>query len=349
MGVTEFFFQLTPEVVLHAAERAGLRPTGHCTPLTCLENRVYDVRLEDERQVVMKFYRPGRWSRAALEEEHRFLRDLVEAEVPVCAPLEITAEGGTLAVHEGLHFAVWPRTGGRSPDELRDEDIEVLGRLLARLHNVGAIRGAAARPELDAHSRVREPLELLTRKGALPPSCADRYAAAATAVADHYENLARETPLHRIHGDCHFGNLLRGRDGWFFLDFDDFAVGPAVQDIWMLLPGRDAEGRRQRALLIEAYRQFRPFDDVWLALVEPLRAMRYVWYAAWIARRFEDPAFPDAFPHFGSETYWQRETTDLEEQLAILREEKRIEEGERDGATVAGEPELTNEDFFWDL
>jgi Ser/Thr protein kinase RdoA (MazF antagonist) len=347
--VTEFFFQLTPEVVLQAAERAGLRPTGHCTPLTCLENRVYDVRLEDERQVVMKFYRPGRWSRAALDEEHRFLRDLVEAEVPVCAPLAIAEGGGTLAVHEELHFAVWPRTGGRSPDELRDEDIEVLGRLLARLHNVGAIRGSEARPELDAYSRVREPLELLTRKGALPPSCAERYIAAANAVADHYEALVDETPLHRIHGDCHFGNLLRGQDGWFFLDFDDFAVGPAVQDIWMLLPGRDAEGRRQRALLIEAYRQFRPFDDAWMALVEPLRAMRYVWYAAWIARRFEDPAFPDAFPHFGTETYWQRETTDLEEQLAILRKEKRVEEGEREEAAVSEEPELTNEDFFWDL
>ncbi len=348
--MTEFFFQLTPEVVLQAAEGAGLRPTGHCTPLTCLENRVYDVRLEDERHVVMKFYRPGRWSRRALEEEHGFLRDLVAAEVPVCAPIAIAAGGETLSTHEGLHFAVWPRTGGRSPDELADTDIEVLGRLLARLHNVGATRGSEARPHLDAASRVRVPLAFLETHECLPPSCARRYSEAALAIADHYDEIVRDTPLHRIHGDCHFGNLLRGQEGWFFLDFDDFAVGPAVQDVWMMLPGRDAEGRRQRALLIEAYRQFREFDDRWIALVEPLRAMRYVWYAAWIARRFEDPAFPDAFPHFGTESYWQRETTDLEDQLAIVRKEKAVEEGDRDEAEpVEEEPELTNEDFFWDL
>jgi Ser/Thr protein kinase RdoA (MazF antagonist) len=168
---------------------------------------------------------------------------------------------------------------------------------------------------LSADGFVDEPLAYLEAQDFLPPSCARRYRAAAQAVAREYAQRSREVPVHRIHGDCHRGNLLRGREGWFFLDFDDFVVGPAVHDVWMLVPGRDAEGAHQREILIEAYRQFRDFDDRWLALVEPLRALRFVSYAAWIARRWDDPAFPSAFPHFGTHEYWERETLDLEEQL----------------------------------
>jgi Ser/Thr protein kinase RdoA (MazF antagonist) len=165
-------------------------------------------------------------------------------------------------------------------------------------------------------------------------------------VAALYESWSAGVPVHRIHGDCHVGNLLRGDEGWFFLDFDDFVVGPAVQDVWMLLPGRDAEGQRQRQRLLEAYRQFRDFDSRWLRLVEPLRGFRFVFYAGWIARRWEDPAFPSAFPHFGSDAYWDAETRDLEDLAERLLRggdvpaELRREEPER---------ELTNEDFFWDL
>ena len=342
------FHGLTPDRVLGAVERAGLRPTGHCTPLVCLENRVYDVRLADGAHVVVKFYRPGRWGAAAVLEEHAFLADLRAAEIPVCAPLALR-DGATLGRADDLLYAIWPRTGGRSRDELSDAEIEVLGRLLARIHNVGATRDAPHRPRLDARARALEPLEFLERSGFLPPACARRYAAAARGLAALYAERSAGVPLHRIHGDCHMGNLLLGDEGWFFLDFDDCVVGPAVQDVWMLLPGRDAEGARQRAHLLAAYRQFREFDPRWLELVECLRGMRFVWYAAWIARRWEDPAFPDAFPHFGSEEYWERETRDLEDQLERIAGTDREPAAGVGRAALQAPPELTNKDFFWDL
>ncbi len=364
--MSDSFLSLGPDGALRAVEAAGLAPTGHVTPLTCLENRVYDVRLEDAgvaSHVVIKFYRPGRWSRAAILEEHAFLADLRRAEVPVCAPLAWDGREGqegpeghrTLGEQDGLLYALWPRTGGRSPDEIRDDALPVLGRLLARIHAVGAAGEAPARPRYDAATRVREPLAALEAGRFLPDACARRYRAAAEAVAELYEARSRGVPVHRIHGDCHRGNLLErpaqgdpGESRWFFLDFDDFGVGPAVQDVWMLLPGRDAEALRQRARLLDAYRELRDFDDAWLALVEPLRALRFVWYAGWIARRWHDPVFPDAFPHFGSEEYWERETRDLEDQArGIAREAEARDAG---GAAAGDEaPALTNEDYFWDL
>jgi Ser/Thr protein kinase RdoA (MazF antagonist) len=348
-AVSDYFFGLTPDRVLHAVERAELLPTGHCTPLVCLENRVYDVRLDGGSHVVVKFYRPGRWSREAILDEHRFLFDLRDGDIPVCVPRELSS-GVTLADIEGIHYAIWPRTGGRARDELSDDEIAILGRLLARIHNVGAAREVAARPILDAENRLLEPLALLESSGALPPSCARRYVEAAREIAELYRDRSADVPRHRIHGDCHLGNLLLGDEGWFFLDFDDFVSGPAVQDVWMLLPGRDREGERQRAVLLEAYRQFREFDDRWLELVELLRGMRFVWYAAWIARRFADPAFPDAFPHFGSESYWERETLDLVEQLDLVRgHDPGLPPAEERKPGEPGADELTNKDFFWDL
>jgi len=344
--VSEFFFELTPDRVLGAVEAGGFEPTGHCTPLTCLENRVYDLRLEDGSHVVAKFYRPGRWSREAILDEHRFLVALHEAEIPVCAPLAF-GDGETLHEAEGIHYAVWPRTGGRAPEEFDDEQLAVLGRLLARIHNVGAVGEARHRMRLSSATAAFEPLGFLEESGFLPPEFRKRYRAAVEEVAALYDAWSEGVPVHRIHGDCHVGNLLHGDAGWFFLDFDDFAVGPAVHDVWMLLPGRDAEGARQRGMMIEAYRQFRDFEPGWLRLVEPLRAFRFVFYAAWIARRWEDPAFPAAFPHFGTTEYWERETVDLEELAGRL-----LRGGDVPGALrrdADAEPELTNEDFFWDL
>ncbi len=340
--MSEFFFRLTPDHVLGAVEAGGWRPTGHCSALGSLENRVYDVRLEDGSHVVAKFYRPGRWTRDAILEEHALLADLRAAEIPVCAPLAFP-DGETLHREADIWYAVWPRTGGRSPDELDDEELQILGRLLARIHNVGATRDAPHRRRLSGDAFAREPLAELERLGQLPPACARRYRTAALRLADVYDERSRGVPVHRIHGDCHTGNLLHGREGWFFLDFDDFVVGPAVQDVWMLVPGRDAEAERQRAVLVAAYREFRDFDARWLGLVEPLRALRFVHYAAWIGRRFEDPAFPAAFPHFGTAEYWENETRDLEEQLA------RVERAEPGAPEPAPEPELANKDFFWDL
>jgi Ser/Thr protein kinase RdoA (MazF antagonist) len=347
--VSDFFYELTPDRVLTAVEGAGFAPTGHCSPLTCLENRVYDLRLEDGTHVIAKFYRPNRWSREGILDEHRFLADLREAEIPVCAPL-VFADGETLRTVEGIHYALWPRVGGRAPDEFDDAQVQILGRLLARIHNVGAAADAPHRLRLEPETSALEPLAFLEDRGFLPAECRRRYRAAVEEIAALYRAWSEGVPVHRIHGDCHTGNLLRGSDGWCFLDFDDFVVGPAVHDVWMLLPGRDAEGARQRALLIEAYGQFRVFNARWLRLVEPLRAFRFIFYAAWIAKRWEDRAFPAAFPHFGTAEYWQNETRDLEDLLGrLLRGEALDSGGERDDRAASGEPELTNEDFFWDL
>lgn len=315
---TDLFFSLTPDWVLRAVEAGGFAPTGHIMALHCLENRVYDLKLEDGSHVVAKFYRPGRWSYDAILEEHDFLFDLDDAEVPVCAPLQFE-DGESLHEVEGIYYAVWPRTGGRSPEELDDGQVEILGRLVARIHNVGALHPVEERGKLDGTSYALKPLEYIEAQGFLPPEWAGRYRNIVEQIANLYDELAEGVPTFRIHADCHYGNLLNRGDGWFFLDFDDFVEGPAVQDVWLLVPGRDEEGARQRDIFIDSYRTFREFEPRWMGLVEPLRALRYVRYAGWIARRWNDPAFPRSFPHFNSETYWQKETLDLEEQLRVIR------------------------------
>ena len=346
---SEFFFRLSPERVLQAVDAAGFVPSGHCFALNALENRVYDVRLEDGRHLVAKFYRPGRWSRDTILDEHRLLAALTEAEIPVCAPLRFP-DGDTLHEIEAIHYALWPRTGGRSPDELRDDQIEVLGRLLARIHAIAADLGVAHRRTLDAESVPLEALDVIEAGDWLPPGCRGRYRAAVNALVELYRERSRGIAIQPIHGDCHAGNLLHGDDGWFFLDFDDMVVGPPVQDVWMLLPGRDLEADRQRRLLVDAYRGFRDFDERSLGLIEPLRGFRFVFYAGWIARRWEDPAFPDAFPHFGTDEYWENETRDLEELVArLVVGEDLLAPEEREAARASEGPELTNEDFFWDL
>jgi Ser/Thr protein kinase RdoA (MazF antagonist) len=347
---SEFFFRLTPERVLQAVEAAGFVPSGHCFALNALENRVYDVRLEDGQHVVAKFYRPGRWSRETILDEHRLLAALVRAEIPVCAPLEFP-DGDTLKEIEDIHYAIWPRTGGRSPDELADDQIEILGRLMARIHSIAADLGAPNRRTLNADTVPLEALALLEDGDWLPPSCSGRYARAVETLVSTYQERSRDLLIQPIHGDCHAGNLLRGDEGWFFLDFDDMVIGPPVQDVWMLLPGRDALADRQRRLLVESYRQFRPFDDRGFSLIEPLRGFRFVFYAGWIARRWEDPAFPDAFPHFGTDDYWETETRDLEELVErIAKGDDLLTPAEREEvAATDGDSELTNKDFFWDI
>jgi Ser/Thr protein kinase RdoA (MazF antagonist) len=315
------FDELGPGAALEAVESAGLRPTGHCAVLRALENRVYDARLEDGGHVVVKFYRPGRWSRAAVEDEHRFLLDLQDAEIPVCAPLVLSGAGeagespGTVGEWAGIRFGVWPRTGGREPEELSDDQLAMLGRLLARIHSVGARRRPTDRPTLDAETALLDPLDELLDRTILPLHCEERYASAVETLSDVYHAASDGIPLLRIHGDCHLGNLLHGREGWSFLDFDDFVVGPAVHDLWVLTPGRDAEGRRQRERLLAGYRQFRDFEARWLALVEPLRAARFLKLSTWIARRWDEPQFRSTFPHFGTDRYWEDETRELEELL----------------------------------
>jgi Ser/Thr protein kinase RdoA (MazF antagonist) len=334
---------------MEAAEQGGLKTTGYCMALNSYENRVYELAQEDGSHVVAKFYRPGRWTRDQIREEHELLFELRDDEIPVCVPL-ILAGGESIRQIEGMFYAVWPRTGGRAPDELSDEVLGMMGRLLARIHNKGAEKEALHRPTLTGKSYGLEPLALLEGRGFLPPHLVKRYRTAVNAAVELYEALRKDVPFHRIHGDCHLGNILQGSQGWFFLDFDDFLRGPAVQDLWMLVPARDAEGLRQRTVFLDAYRQFREFEDSWLRLIEPLRALRYIRYAAWIAERWEDRVFPEVFPHFGTPEYWDEETRDLEAQVEFsYAQTTDLPHGISQPEKHNEEEELTNKDFFWDL
>ena len=349
----DLFLSLTPERVLHAVEAGGHAVTGLCYPLNSFENRVYEVELADRSRVVAKFYRPGRWSEEQILAEHRFLEDLAADEIPV-VPMRRFADGGTLSRIEGIWYSLADRRGGRAPAELNDELALRLGRLVGRLHNVGVRKPAAPRLAMTADLFIRDALAWLSAHRTLPEHLEARYRAAALGIAEAVDRGLAGVPTFRIHGDLHLGNLLE-RDGLLHLiDFDDMVEGPAVQDLWLALPGRDAETLDRRELFLDGYRQFREFDRSWLSLIEPLRGLRLVHYATWLARRWHDPAFPAAWPWFGTADYWTRETEDLEEQLAVIRGE--IETAKREEDRAAGRevevkdeaPELTNKDFFWD-
>ncbi|HAM57041.1 MAG TPA: serine/threonine protein kinase [Candidatus Rokubacteria bacterium] len=300
------FFALTPDRVLDAVEVGGLRCTGRCLPLRAFENRVYEVELEDERRLVVKFYRPGRWSRETLLDEHAFLLDLVAAEVPAVAPLDL-GNGRTLNEIEGIYYAAFPKVRGRTLDELDAEGRRRIGRTIGRLHAVGAARDAPHRPRLSVERYVLEPLEVLTKGDVIPGTLGPRYRDVALRIADAVAGPLAAARVQRIHGDLHMGNILWAPDGPILVDFDDCLVGPPVQDLWLLARGDSEEARRARADLLEGYEVFREFDRATLALCEPLRALRIIHMSGWIARRWEDPSFPPAFPGFRDHRYWMEE------------------------------------------
>ncbi|MFN3201416.1 MAG: serine/threonine protein kinase [Bradymonadia bacterium] len=315
--LSERFNRLTPESVLDAVEAGGHRCTGRFLILNSYENRVYQLQLEDDSWVVGKFYRPGRWSREALLEEHQFLQELQAEEIPVAAPLPLEG-GSTVGEVEGIYYTLFPRVGGRSPEEPTIEQYGILGRLIARIHNVGARSTMHHRPPLTVETYGDENLAILESGDHIHPDARANYVATVKALLDRIRWRFNEIPVHRIHGDCHLSNLLWTPDGPLFLDFDDARVGPAVQDIWMMAASADAHGARERDHLVGAYQEMRPFNEHWLTLVEPLRALRFVHYSTWIARRWSDPIFKKTFNHFGTLQYWQREIQDLREQIARI-------------------------------
>jgi Ser/Thr protein kinase RdoA (MazF antagonist) len=352
---TDLFLSLTPEKVLTAVEAAGLRCNPVCYPLNSFENRVYEVELEDRTRIVAKFYRPGRWNEEQILEEHQFLHELDVDEVPVC-PVRPFPDGSTLRRIDHIYYSLSDRSGGRAPDELDGTAAWRLGMLVGRLHNVAARHPAAHRLRLGADRFIRDDVDWLDAHATLPAHLRNRYSDAALAIAGQLDGaLAALEPsqVHRLHGDLHLGNVLL-RDGLLrVLDFDDMVAGPAVQDLWLALPGRDAWALGLRERFLEGYEQFRLFDRSTLRLIEPLRALRVIHYAAWLARRWHDPAFPAAWPHFGTLDYWERETADLEEQLAVVRGELAPPAGaSADGGDgeerPAEEAALTNRDYFWD-
>jgi len=321
MSAPAAYAALTPAAVLDALESAGLRGDGRLLALNSYENRVYQVWLEDGGSVVAKFYRPGRWSDAQILEEHAFVQELAAREIPAVAPLAL--EGRTLNAHAGFRFAVFARPGGRPPEHEDPETLRWLGRFIGRIHAVGATRPFATRPALDAESFGREPRAWLLEHDFLPPDLRAAWTSAADqaleGIAHCYARAGRMRSL-RLHGDCHAGNVLWTDAGPHFVDFDDARSGPAVQDLWMLLSGDRASMAQQLGFVLEGYRAFFEFERGELWLVEALRTLRLLHYSAWIARRWDDPAFPAAFPWFNTQRYWQDRILELREQIALMQE-----------------------------
>jgi Ser/Thr protein kinase RdoA (MazF antagonist) len=318
------FSTLTPDTLLDALESVGLCPDGRLIALNSYENRVYQVFMEQGAPLVAKFYRAGRWSDAAIGEEHAFVRELAEREIPVVAPLAIG--GRTLHKHADLRFAVFPRQSGRAPEFDSAQILEWMGRFIGRIHAVGALKPFAERPALDIRSFGEEPRDFLLAGGFLPVELAEVYFGVVDQALDGVRRCFDRAGAYdtlRLHGDCHVGNVLWTEDaerGPHFVDFDDARMGPAVQDLWMLLSGERADQVRQLADVLAGYEDFFEFDARQLHLVEALRTLRLIHYAGWLARRWDDPAFPVAFPWFNTQRYWQDRILELREQIALMDE-----------------------------
>ena len=315
------YADLSPDLILDAVESIGLPTDGHLLALNSYENRVYQVGLEDAKPVIAKFYRPGRWSDEAILEEHAFALELADREIPAVPPLETA--GRTLHSHRGYRFSLTPRRGGRTPELDDPEVLEWIGRIVGRIHGVGAIEPFRHRPALDIVSFGTEPRDFLLAgnwvPGDLRPAYESVSAQALDGVRACFERAGDYRPI-RLHGDCHRGNLLWADDGPRFVDFDDARMGPAVQDLWMLLSGDRMDQGRQLADVLAGYEQFQDFDYRELHLIEALRTLRQIHYAAWLARRWEDPAFPAAFTWFNTPHYWQDHILALREQVAAMEE-----------------------------
>ncbi|MCX8517972.1 MAG: serine/threonine protein kinase [Rhodoferax sp.] len=331
------FESLTPDLVLDALQSVGLRGDGRLTALSSYENRVYQVQLEDGSAVVAKFYRPGRWSDAQILEEHAFAAALMDYEVPAIGPLLL--EGATLHHFGGFAFSVSPRRGGRRPELDDFEVLEWIGRLLARIHSVGARQAFVARPALTVQTFAEEPMQWLLQNNKVPLDVQSAWTRgveqAMAAIRQHpaLDAQAVHTAqsgirLLRLHGDCHPGNILwtpadaapQLGPGPHFVDLDDARNGPAVQDFWMLISGDRQQQSRQLGALVDGYEQLRPFNRAELALIEPLRTLRLIHYSAWLARRWSDPIFPANFVWFGSSDYWQGQVHMLAEQLEAMEQ-----------------------------
>ncbi len=318
---TRPFAGLTPERILDALDDIGLRGDGRLLALNSYENRVYQLGIEDAAPVVAKFYRPGRWSDEAILEEHELLAQLAEAELPVVAPLPI--DGRTLHQGQGYRMSVFPRKGGRAPEFSNHDTLEWMGRFIGRLHAIGALQPFRHRPALDVESFGEEPRRYLLEHGFIPPDLRPAWEAAvdqALAGVRRCQARAGTVATLRLHGDCHAGNVLWTDAGPHFVDFDDSRTGPAIQDLWMLLSGERQEQIGQMASLLAGYEDFYDFDSRELHLIEALRTLRLIHYSAWIARRWDDPAFPAAFPWFNTQRYWQDRVLELREQIGLMDE-----------------------------
>lgn len=321
------FFGLEPDSILLSAELAGFRPTGRLTQLNSYENRVFEIELESETdsenqrasKIIAKFYRPGRWSLPCVLEEHQFLDDLITEGMPAVSPLQL-ADQQTVFEFQGLLASFFPKQMGKMPDELLDDHFVQIGRRLALLHNIGSGHDFMERPILGEEPEdLYQTLDLL--KNWVGPELSHRYFEAAENIIHSWYEIADDIPYIRIHGDCHRGNLLLSpNQEFFFVDFDDCLMGPEIQDFWMLTSDDDG---KQMQLLAKGYSELRRFPSEQIELIPYLRAIRIINYAAWIAKRWQDPSFPKIFPDFGTYNYWAEETEALEKISALIWSKER--------------------------
>ncbi len=315
------YTELTPETILAAVESLGYESSGRFLALNSYENRVYRCDLEEGGGIIAKFYRPGRWSDQAIHEEHAFAQELVEQEIPVVAP--IVKDSVSLFRHQGYRFTLYPLRGGRWPDLETRDDLNWMGRFIARIHNVGRSSSFQHRHQIEINRMGNEPAAYLQQHGFIPGYLEQAYQTlvddllkeiqAAFDRCGHYQSI-------RLHGDCHRSNVLWTDDGPHFVDLDDCCNGPAIQDLWMLLSGERQEMTEQLCDLLEGYEEFATLELNELHLIEALRSLRMMHYAAWLAKRWSDPAFPMAFPWFNSTQYWEQHVLELREQLSRLHE-----------------------------
>jgi len=320
--VSDFTFEgLTPDLILDAIESLDVYVTSGLLALNSYENRVYQFTTEEHGRLVAKFYRPQRWSNAQIEEEHSFSFELQDHELPVVAPLKF--QNSSLHEYKGFRFALFPSIGGRQFEVDNLDQLEWMGRLIGRIHATSAKQAFKHRLSINTHEYLSIPAQELAQSELVPQHLHTPFFTILNHVVkqahEQFSALENRVTHIRLHGDCHPGNIL-WRDGPTFVDLDDCRSGPAIQDLWMMLAGDQQQQRLQLETLIEAYEEFNPFDNNELALIEPLRAMRMVHYMAWLSKRWQDPAFPRAFPWFGEDKYWENQILALKEQLSALQQ-----------------------------
>ncbi len=316
---------LSPDTVIDAVESTGKHSDARILALNSYENRVYQVGVEEAEPVIVKFYRPERWTIDQIDEEHRFTQYLYDLEIPVVPPMIINPDSDTptLAIQGDFLFALYPRQGGRAPELDNLEHLHQLGRFIGRMHAAGKTFPLTHRIKLDTSRFGSDCVDYLLAKGFIPPDLKDAYAAVTEQILDEIQANSPEAKQYNqitLHGDCHSGNVLWRDDRPHFVDFDDVLTGPAIQDLWMLLSGDLLNRQKQLMEIIEGYEMFMPFSLSELKLIEPLRAMRLLHYNAWLARRWHDPAFPLCFPWFNTPRYWSEHVLECKEMLSTLRE-----------------------------
>jgi len=318
---TKFFFELSPDLVLKTVDQLGFKTTGRVMAMNSMENRVYEVEIESEsnhpsdHSKIIKFYRPGRWSKDQIQDEHDFLFDLSEFELPVIAPLLFDEQSLFSLPEENLFYTLFPKQGGRAPDEFTPDEIEQVGRLIARLHNVGSLKNASHRLSLNPEIYLKSNLDYLIGQKIIPAHYELSYKTALESIYKLCHDSFKNVTNIRLHGDCHLGNILRREETFHLIDFDDMVMGPSIQDLWLLLPGRDEYAEALRGHLLQGYGSLRDFNYEELRLTEILRTLRMINYSAWISKRYDDPAFKQAFPFFESPNYWEGQVNDLREQI----------------------------------